>query len=126
MSDNERVGILEAKLDAHFRADETAFTRIYADTSEIKETLRLMSTDLKSAVERIHSRIDDEANVTRTATAGVASEGRNNANLALQAAQAAADGVKDAKIWALTSLGAVLMTVLAWAANRIMGGAHTP
>lgn len=65
MMESERVGVLEAEMRGHFKADEVGFARINADTSEIKLTLREMCTDLKSAVERIHGRIDDEAGKAR-------------------------------------------------------------
>lgn len=132
MPESERIGILEAQLHAHFKADELGFERINQDTSEIKDIVRGMASDLKASVERIHSRVDEEAGKARHALANatmsmqgelkaVSAEARNGTALAVQAASVASDGIKEAKVWALTGIGGVLLTVVAWLAQFIFG-----
>ena len=102
--------VATARIDAHEHTCGERYQRIQADTSEIKATLVDIGRKLEASTQRVHDRVD-----------GVAAEGRANANLALVAAQNAADGVKDAKIWALTGMGGGALGIAAWALERVLG-----
>lgn len=133
--ENERIGVLEAQMAAHFKADEVGFSRINTDTTEIKATLREMSSDLKSAVERIHGRIDDEASKARHALNNVSQATTNDAariertaraevKLAMDFAQDAHDKIADQKNWILTGLVALALAIIGWFFDHFFGGNH--
>lgn len=103
---SERLARLESEVRAHVKADEVAYARINSDTSEIKQTLRDMASDLKSAVERIHIKIEENAVTARSETSVVS------------------DKVNDQKNWVLTGIATVFLGVIGWFADHFFGGHH--
>lgn len=89
----ERIGILEAEMRAHFRSDETGFSRINQDTTEIKATLASLTTKVESAFERIHTRIDDTASKSRHDLNNEAMASRAGVKAAMEFAQEAHDRI---------------------------------
>lgn len=105
--ESERLGVLEAQLAAHSKADEIGFSRINTDTAEIKNTLRDMQSDLRDAIERIHGRIDEEAGKARHSVANIAQIARAETKVAMDFSQDAHNRISGFKIWLLgNALGA--------------------
>lgn len=134
-SDRLSVAVLDAELRAHAKADEAGFSRINTDTSEIKATLRDMAADLKSAVERIHNRIESEADKVRAASAASAAlahseteraalVARADSKLAMDYAQGAHDRIGEQKNWILTALVTLTVAIIAWLGDRFIFGKH--
>lgn len=124
-----------SRMDAHEKIDSERFQQISTNMTEIKESLRDMARTLKDSNERIHIRIDDEsvktrhslANVTATAHAeitAVETSARAHGNTAVSVAQGAADGVRDAKVWALTGLAGGAVAIAMWAVQALL--THRP
>jgi len=59
------------------------YTRITSDTSEIKQVLASIRADLKESAERIHARIDEEADARRAGDGDNKDSINNNRNWAL-------------------------------------------
>ena len=132
MEPNERIGVMEARMNAHFDADELGFARLTGDTTEIKAMITGLARDVKEATQRLHERLDEEASKARHALnnatmaaqieiKSVASEARSNTNLALAAAQKASDDVKENKIWTLSTAVGAAGGLILWLFQLIWG-----
>lgn len=97
----------DARLDAHEKICTERYQRIAGDTAEIKAAIQALSMDVKSAVQRIHERIDDEARRARE-------EARN----ALLDAENAHKNIAGLKVWVLSSAATVLLGIIGWFADH--------
>lgn len=99
--------VVATRMDAHETICTERYGRIATDTMEIKAGLAALSSDLKGAIQRIHERIDHEAETARDTVAVVAKESIH--------------GVAGLKIWVLTSAGTILLAVIGWFADHFFG-----
>lgn len=98
---DSRIARLETWKDDHEDRCGERYQRISSDTGDIKAVLETMRQDLKSSVERIHNRIDQEATTSRDATHAVVKV------------------VTAHKIWILTSAVAGLVSVVAYLIDKV-------
>ncbi len=96
--------VASARLDAHEKTCAERYGRIAGDTAEIKAAIQALSADVKSAVQRIHERIDNESHIARDAVAS------------------AHTAVAGLKIWVLSSAGTVLLGIIGWLADHFFTG----
>lgn len=138
MSDDAQVAltaatVVSARIDAHEKVCGERYQQIMCNSNEIKETLRTISADLKGAVERIHTRIEDNASsarhslnnavaAARVEMSDVAKNARAEAKVAMDFAQDAHDEIRDQRSWVLggivTFLVTLLLTVGGWCVDH--------
>ena len=100
-TDPERIVRLETWKDSHESRCKERYDDIKSDTEDIKRIVASMAGDLKSSVERIHSRIDTEADQSRKAVGN------------------AIDQVGAQKVWILTTALGVVGSALAFIADKL-------
>jgi hypothetical protein len=115
------LALVRAGLENHIKVDEAATRRIEATGEEIKGIVRDLSKDMKAAVERIHSRIDEEAGKARDLANDAANIARAETKIAIGLAQDAHTRVDGTKVWILTGVIAGLMALLGLAVEFIRG-----
>lgn len=98
------VAVMRRDLANHIKVDEDSIKRIEATGDEIKGLMRDLSKDVREAVQRLHGRIDEEAQKARELANEAADIARAESKIAIGLAQDAHARVDSTKIWVLTGV----------------------